>query len=201
MRTHTPISMLACVLTGWLLSSSATRAQLADPCLQNNAYGCAQKVRNELLNHRDYYQTHVDQVFELATQWDRTFRAAYFRVKGQPRSTSDVDLILEQARSKVSPIEWAQDKLIDAAVKKYLPRLAPLIGFLASAPATALTTFLTPSQTASDLDELESVNKDLQDLIFSMTSPALQPDWRMRYTTLSQQLQVPQSTGPEIRRP
>ncbi len=194
--------MLSFISLGCVIWSPPTHAQLSDPCLLNDVYSCAGKVRDELLKRPDNYRAHADAAFELAVQWDRAYRVAYLRVKGQRRTTSDVDKILEELRSKVDPIEWAKDKLVDAAVKNYLPRLAPLVDFLASAPATALTVFLTPSQTASDFDELESLNKDVQTLLFSLTSNALRDDWKMRYTTLIQQIPLsPKPSAPEIRLP
>jgi hypothetical protein len=172
-------------------------AQVVDPCVQNATYDCGAMVRDELTHRATYYQAHVSEAFDLAAKWDKVFRTAYLRVKKQPRSTSDVDKILEEVRSEVNPVKWAEDKAIDAVVKKYLAHLAPLLDFLASAPAAAVSAFLTPSDTASDLDELESANKDVQKALFNATSSSFRPDWRMNYTAILQRISVP--NGPEIR--
>jgi hypothetical protein len=142
---------------------------------------------------------HPIEAYELAAQWDRLFQERYLALEGQPRTKTDVDKILEELKSKVDPVEYAKDKAIDSAVKKWFKRLAPMMAFLSSAPAVAVRVFLEPSEIMNPLSELQQKNREVRDAVWKVTSTMLYADAKTRYTNMLMQLPAP--TGPQIKRP
>jgi hypothetical protein len=177
----------------------------AVPTIQQNfhddVFACGQFVRDELRGRAEYYDGHPQAAFDLASQWDAVFRETFERVKNRPRASSDIDKVLEEVKEEVSPVKWAEDHLVDAMAKRYLARLAPLLDFLASAPTTAIGVFLTPSDTASDLDELNAANREVQSALSAVTNRLLRSDWKMNYATILQRVPLPAPRSPEIRSP
>lgn len=116
-----------------LLWSLTANSQLADPCARNDVYPCAQSIRDQLRTRASFYADDPSDAFALVEQWNTVYRRAYQSLAGQPRATSDVDKILEEVRSQISPIDWAVDEALEALVERYLSSLAPLVEFLSSA--------------------------------------------------------------------
>jgi hypothetical protein len=60
-------------------------------------------------------------------------------------------------KSKIDPLEIAEDKAIDALAKKYFSRLAPILEWAGSPIAEALKAFFDSSEIATDYDELRLI--------------------------------------------
>ncbi len=157
---------------------------------------CAVQIEDEVVKNRDHYLKDPKAALALGAEWDRVFQAAYLRLAKQPRSESDLALVRQEIEGKLNPANYVKDKALESLMKKYLPRLAPVLEVLASAPVAALAVFLTPSQVASDLDILMTTNKAVQARLWDVLLPAMKPDWRKNYLELLKTIPPP---GPVIR--
>lgn len=165
-------------------------------CHNLTMFNCAKRVRDTLTANSVALADDPQRAIRIAAEWDTVYRKAYLGLKGQPRSESDLNKLRDAIVEKINPVEIAKEKALDALVKRYLPRLAPVMAFLSTAPMTAVTTFLTPSEVASDLDELEAANKAVHEALWPIVTSKAQPDWRQRLAIALQQVQPP---GPVIR--
>lgn len=180
---------------GLVWSTHAVAAQEIS-CANHTTFDCGKLVRDLLIEKRTELLGNPERAYAIATEWDKVFRKAYLGLKNQPRSESDLEKIKKEVFDAINPIEWSKEKARDAVIRRYLPRLSPVMKFLSSAPVAALTAYLTPSEIASDLDELELANKEVQDALFPILMLNARSDWK---STLTESLGHIRPPGPEIR--
>lgn len=185
------IGLAVALMLAFVSSHGATPLK----CSTGTWMACAMQIENEVVKNRDYYLKDPKAALALGAEWDRVFQAAYLRLAKQPRSESDLAQVRQEIEDKLNPANYVKDKALESLVKKYLPRLAPVLEVLASAPVAALSVFLTPSQIASDLDILLTTNKEVQARLWDVLLPAMKPDWRKNYLELLKSIPPP---GPVI---
>lgn len=122
--------------------------------------------------------TDAKQIVELSILWAETFsrRLDTLEATGRiQRSKSDRELFIEAIWGEISPVEIAKEKAKETILERYAKQFAVLLE--RAKPAIAgLAAFFTPSQTATDLDELELVNQSVQQRISARLAPYLKPD-------------------------
>lgn len=127
----------------------------------------------------------VPDLIAVAMQWNAAYDAQYnaLRASGHLQtSTPDADKIFEAVKDKLDPREMAKDQAVDALVKKFLPKVAPVLKFASDNPfMVALKAFFTSSEIATDYDELRLMNDDLQDRFMNDLKPSLDPDWNDKF--------------------
>jgi hypothetical protein len=133
-------------------------------------------------------------VVELGNLWAAAYDKQYewLRAKGRlQQSTPDADKIFETVKSKLDPIEVASDKLkdkaLEALVKRYFSRLAPLVKFAGGPIGEALKAFFNSSEIATDYDELRLMNDDIQQRVALLLQPYLKPNWQSLVDTAARQ--------------
>lgn len=123
----------------------------------------------------------VQELLAVAAQWNMAYDKQYndLRARGQlQQSTPDADKVFEAVKDKLDPREMAKDQAVDALVKQFLPKVAPVLKWASDNPfIVALKAFFTSSEIASDYDELRLMNDDLQQRFINVLTPSLDPDW------------------------
>ncbi len=110
------------------------------------------------------------------------------------KATPDADKIFEAVSSKLNPLEIAKDKTVDALVKKYFARLAPVVEWAGGSIAEGFNAFFDSSEIATDYDELRLMNDDIQSRVSTLLQPYFKPDWKQ---TLNQAVK---EAGPQLRK-
>jgi hypothetical protein len=127
----------------------------------------------------------VQDLIAVAMQWNAAYDKQYNALRASGRlqkSTPDADKIFEAIKGKLDPREMAKDQAVDALVKKFLPKVAPVLKWASDNPfMVALKAFFTSSEIASDYDELRLMNDDLQGRFMSILTPKLDPDWNDKF--------------------
>jgi len=126
------------------------------------------------------------------TAYDRRFEELR-RAGHLEKSTPDAEKIFEKVKSKLDPVDIATDKVTDELAKKYLPRLATLLKWAENPIVKALRVFFDSSEIASDRDELDLMNNDLQTKIATLLAPSLTSDWKQKL------LKATSDAAPEIK--
>lgn len=171
-------------------ASAALAADAASSCAHGPWLTCGQAVEAALSRN----PSDPKAVLTLATLWAGAFDKQYNLLRERGRlvaSTPDAGKIFEEVKSKVDPLEVlkdrATDKALDAAVKRYLPRLAPLIAFAGGPIGVALKSFFNSSEVASDYDELRRMNDSISQKVSILLMPHLKPDWKSALNKAAQQ--------------
>jgi len=189
---------LAAVAIGLLIFSASVRSGQITKCSdpkQTTVMDCASHVQSLLRTNE--YRADVKKALQLVSEWNARYEKAYLALKIQGRSKSAIEKLQEEVLGEVNPLEIAKDKGIEDLVKRYLSKLATLMGFIRSTPVTALAKFLEPSEIATDFDELLKTNELIQKEMWAILRPVLQDNWEVRYRDgLSK---VP--AGPQIKTP
>jgi hypothetical protein len=92
----------------------------------------------------------------------------------------------DKLTAPVNPVDIATDKAkekIKILLTEQLPRVAAFFELIAPVIGGAVV-FFTESETATDFDELNLMNKDLQGRFFRKLDPYLASDWRARLQQL-----------------
>lgn len=208
MRTLRSTGQIKAFLFGLLvvlmLPAVSVAAQIPGACdgemvTGNRLYLCANSIRDEFRQRSEHYRQNPREVFALAARWNSVYERAYLSLAGQPRSQSDIQMIKDQLEGLVNPIDWASDALLESVIKRYLTSLTAIMNFVGSAPATALKAFLRPSEIASDLDNLERSNGEVNAALLSVTEHLYRKDWSSLYSDALMRIPVP--TEPAIRLP
>lgn len=188
------LMVFSCSLVFLFVLSAQLEGQTAeDACSKGTWANCGMAVKKELDKAPPAQRT-----VELALLWEKAYDARFneLRRSGKlERSTPDSEKIYEAVKEKLNPIEIAKDKAKEELLKKYLPRLAPLMKWAGGPIGTALQAFFNSSEIATDYDELRLMNNDLQELILKQLSPLLKPDWN------AQLRQAVEAAGPQLRMP
>ncbi len=136
-------------------------------------------------------------ILQIASAWGMAYEARYneLRKKGRvEKATPDADKIFESVSSKLNPLEIAKDKTVDALVKKYFARLAPVVEWAGGSIAEGFNAFFDSSEIATDYDELRLMNDDIQSRVSTLLQPYFKPDWKQ---TLNQAVK---EAGPQLRK-
>lgn len=124
----------------------------------------------------------ADAVRLVSTYWDPRFETAYLALTASDRAKpTDVEKLKAEAASRLNPIDYLRDKAIEDAVKRYMPRLAPILAAISSAPAEFLFILFWPSPTATPAQELGYANKRVQDELWKILRPYMKTDWESQY--------------------
>jgi hypothetical protein len=179
--------------------NAATAQPLITPkdCSKLTFVQCESWIRRELEQARDFAQ-----ILSLAAMWNKKYEESYIALKAKGmdvRSHADIEKIENAVADKISPIVWAKNQARDAFIKQYLPRVSVIMKYLGSLPGVALQTFLWPSQTATEFDELISSNKSVHSVVMKKLDPYLKTDWDKRYIDVLQDTKPPGPTiGPKL---
>src|SRR6266567_5491553 len=150
-------SLLPGIACGYALAQTP-EAACQDP---TNWANCGIAIRKEF----EAGAVTPERAVTLAGFWGNAFDARYMflRKSGQiEESTPDADKITDSIKDKVDPVNFDIDQAEEALVKKYLPRLAPVLEWASSGIVEAIGAFLNSSEIASDRKELFLMNDDLQ---------------------------------------
>lgn len=173
---------LAGVTICLLLFSASVRSEEITKCSdprQTTVMDCAHHVLGLLRSNA--YRKNPKDALRLVSEWDARYKKAYLALQKQGRSKSEIEKLQEEVLGELNPIEIVKDKGIESLVKRYLSKLAPLMGFIKSTPVTALVKFLKPSSIATDFDELIVTNEEIQKEMWAILKPVLRDDWQVRY--------------------
>ena len=173
-------------------------ASADEVCPKSTWANCGMAVKAELARQPG----DPKRILTLGGLWAASYDKQYdfLRSRGRlERSTPDAEKIFAEVESKVNPIDIVsdkvKDKVLEAAVKRYLAKLAPILKFASSPLAAALKAFFESSEIASDYDELRLMNDDLQTSISTQLSPYLKPDWKTRLNS------AVQAAAPSLQKP
>ena len=188
-RRNLPVGLTWAAAVFILATGVSFAASTADVCRGTWA-NCGGAVKTDLMRRPQDPRA----IVELGNLWAAAYERQYEFLRSQGRlqqSTPDADKIFEAVKSKIDPVEIASDRLkdkaVEALIKKYLSRLAPLIKFASGPYIEALKAFFTSSEIASDYDELRLMNDDIQQRIAELLQPYLRPDWKASVNTAFQQ--------------
>jgi len=137
-------------------------------------------------------------VVELAGFWGSSYGERYDFLRRQgllEKSTPDSQKIFEEVNSRLNPIEIAKDKIEEAFLKRYLSLLASVVVWANKPLAVALKSFFESSVIATDYQELELMNRPIQQLVISSVESHLRPDWREKLG------KAVEAAGPQIKKP
>lgn len=186
------------IISALLVVVSLEGALLGQPaqsvCPNSTWSNCGIAVKQELQTK----PSDPKKVIQLAMLWGAAYDAQYNELRKKSRlqtSTPDSDKIFEQVSSKLNPVDIATDKALDALVKKFLPRVAPVLEWASSPLAVALKAFFDSSEIASDYDELRLMNDAIQNRVAILLQPYLKPDWKdlLKHAV--------QDAAPQLRKP
>lgn len=160
---HRFTAFTASVALCFALTASAADVATPRDCRALTWMECATFVRSVLNGTTDSRA-----VIAIGVVWSDKFAESYKRIQdlGRAPTETDTDRLIAELEQKVDPVSWASDQAIDAAIRQYVPRLAPLIAMVESAPFAALSAFFWPSRIASDDAALRDTNQEIQEAIF-----------------------------------
>ncbi len=167
-------------------------------CAGLTTQDCGHLVSRLLEDGRQYYNTHPTDALRIAAEWDRSFRRFYLAHRDQPLSEGDLAKIEREVRDRIDPIGLAEDHLLEEGVKRWLPRLAPILAAVASAPVEFLLAYLWPSPAATDLQMLMPVNRRIHGAVAGILDHSLEQDWLTRYHSALRQVSVPRGKTPVV---
>lgn len=133
---------------------------------------------------------------ELGLLWGAVFESELRRMKGTGQlktSEKDSEKIEEAFRDEVDPIAKLGGAVLETLVKRYLPKVATVLGLLESPVLGGLAAFFDSSQVASDFDELRLLNDSVQAQVAAKLDRYLGPDWQKRFA------EVGARVGPELK--
>jgi hypothetical protein len=84
---------------------------------------------------------------------------------------------------QLNPINMAKDDATNAALKDYFTHLGPLITLYSSPWISAVSNFMRPAGTATDLDELNGANDIIQNKVITLLKPYLNTNWHSSVQT------------------
>lgn len=160
-------------------------------CAGLTTHDCGRLVLRLLEDGRQYYNTHPTDALRVAAEWDQSFRRFYLAHRDQPLLERDLAKIEREVRDRIDPIGLAEDRLLEEGVKRWLPRLAPILAVVASAPVEFLLAFLWPSPAATDLQMLMPTNGRIHVALAGILDHSLERDWLTRYQGALRQVTVP----------
>lgn len=157
-------------------------------CTNGSWSDCGVAVKQSIAALPDPLPTDkVKRLVEIMSLWSDAYekQTRFLESGGRlKKSENDWTKITQTVKDEIDPVGIAKEKVVDALLKKYLPKVAAFLEY-ASPVFSALSVFFDSSQIATDFDELNLMNKDLQARFFKKVEPHLQPDWRTRIRTLS----------------
>ncbi|HEX6901328.1 MAG TPA: hypothetical protein VF789_16505 [Thermoanaerobaculia bacterium] len=139
----------------------------------------------------------VKRLIEIMSLWSDAYekQVRFLESAGRlKKSENDWTKITNAVKEKIDPVGIAKEQGIDALLKKYLPKVAAFLEY-ASPVFSALSVFFDSSEIATDFDEINLMNKDLQTRFFNKMEPHLRSDWKTRIQTMSTEVM------PQLRRP
>lgn len=176
------------VETSWAAGASPEKA-----CAEGTPMTCGGVVQDALRSLGDDPR----RALELGLLWGRAFEGEVERLKRAGRlktAERDADKIQGWFEDQIDPLSHAQDAALEALLKKYLPRLATVLGLL-EAPLGGFAAFFDSSEIATDFDELRFLNDQIQERIAAKISPHLDKAWRVEYEKIGRR------AGPALRTP
>lgn len=194
-RTFSWFLLLTATLAPIVLSAQPTRAEAAkNVCAKGNAtpMNCGGAVLREL----EALQDQPKAALELGLLWGTVYAKEVDRMEKTGRlkkAEKDFDKIEAWFAEKVDPISLGADAALDATLKKYLPKVATVLGLL-EAPLAGLRAFFDSSQIGTDFDELSALNDQIQELIARQLDAHLKSGWRSDLEAIAR------SAGPALRR-
>lgn len=193
MRIRNKISSLLWLLAAATVQSALTAASAEDACNNGTWANCGLAVKQELDR-----SPNVDRVIALGTLWGKAFDTQFDNLRKQhrvERAVPDSEKIYEAIKSKIDPLDIVTDRAREAAIKRFLPRLEFVVKWASGPIGAALQAFFTPSDIATDYDELRLMNDQLQEQMLNVLRPSLRPNWN------DQLKSAVQSAAPQLRMP
>jgi hypothetical protein len=177
MQTRTVLAILIVLVIS--VTSGASAQSPEQVCAKGTWTNCGLAIKQEM----DKGGVTPDRAVQLVTAWDGAYRRQLDHLRQQKmlvKAKSDYELIQEAVLDELNPVSIGLDKAKDALLKRYLPRVATFM--IKAAPVLGgLQVFFTPSQTATDFDQLQLMNKDLIDRVHKILEPLMVKDWKQRY--------------------
>lgn len=139
----------------------------------------------------------VKRLVEIISLWSDAYekQVRFLESTGRlKKSENDWTKITDTVKDEIDPVGIATDQVIDALLKKYLPKVAAFLEY-ANPVFGALSVFFDSSQIATDFDQLNLMNEDLQTRFFNKMEPHLRSDWKTRIKTMSTEVM------PQLKRP
>jgi hypothetical protein len=168
-----PAKLSLCLLLSVGLLPAVASANSLESCHTDAWLACGAAVKEALAKETD-----PKKVVELSVLWADAFTRRLGQLEAAGlimRSKSDWELFADAVWDEISPVEIAKEKAKEAILERYLKKFAVLLQ-RAQPIIAGLKAFFTPSQSATDLDELEMLNRQLQGLINERLAPYLKPD-------------------------
>lgn len=192
-KTTLSLVLLLTTTVATLALPSPGRAQTADQaCAAGTPMTCGGAVLNELKALGDKPKRAV----ELGLLWGGVYAKEVARLEKAgllKKSEKDADKIEAWFKDKVDPISLGSDAVLEQLLKKYLPKMATVLGLL-EAPLAGLGVFFDSSKIATDFDELSALNDQIHDLIAKKLDSHLKPSWRADLEAIAKQ------AGPALRK-
>jgi hypothetical protein len=154
-------------------------------CTNEVLSSCGMEVAKALNDTTD-----PKRAIELAAQWGAAFNRKYdaLRQKGHlERAVSEAERIEEVLNDNFNPVNVAIDQTREDLAERYFPRLAPIVKWAGSWEAAALTAFLQPQDTATEVDDMTVMDYAIQERVADIIRPFLKPDWQDRIKELVEQ--------------
>ena len=161
--------------------SSAQSLEVA--CNSNASWStCGVAVRHEL----DKMPTNPERIVAIAKTWGQAYARQFDWLRAHGRLTEsapDSQKVFDEVSSRLDPLQVSKDRAEEALLKRYLPLIATIMGWLEKPFVQGLKISAISSDTATDYDELELMNNDLQRRIAILLEPYLQPNWKTSLAT------------------
>lgn len=170
------LGIAAAILPPLIETSRAAGASPEKACADSTPMTCGGAVEDALKALGD----NPHRALELGLLWGRVFEKEVDRLKRAGRlktAQRDADKIQGWFEDQIDPLSYAQDAALEALLKKYLPRMATVLGLL-EAPLGGIAVFFDSSEIATDFDELRFLNAQIQERIAAKISPHLDKAWR-----------------------
>jgi len=160
---------------------------------------CAKFVKDQLPALKDKPESAIPFVVKY---WAPKFETVYRNRRHDDETLSDLEKIQKEIEGKVNPVNWATDKVLDAALKSFLPRIATIVAILDTVSVEGVLAFLWPSSTATEGDELRHANDEIHRSVFTLLDrKASAKGWQARYLELSLDAYQARQNGPVIHKP